>query len=71
VGGIIAGIIGIALTVPVMKLMNTPEELMHDSAMYVMIYFGGLVFIFVYNMGSAILRAIGDSKRPLYYLIIC
>ena len=50
VGGIIAGIIGIALTVPVMKLMNTPEELMHDSAM---------------------LRAIGDSKRPLYYLIIC
>jgi len=71
VGGIIAGIIGIALTVPVMKLMNTPEELMHDSAMYVMIYFGGLVFIVVYNMGSAILRAIGDSKRPLYYLIIC
>lgn len=71
IGGIAAGIIGIAVTVPVMRLMNTPAELLHDSAMYVMIYFGGLVFIFVYNMGSAILRAIGDSKRPLYYLMIC
>lgn len=71
IGGAAAGIIGIVVTVPIMRLMNTPEELLHDSAMYVMIYFAGLVFIFVYNMGSAILRAIGDSKRPLYYLVIC
>ena len=71
IGGIAAGLIGIAVTVPIMRLMNTPAELLHDSAMYVMIYFAGLVFIFVYNMGSAILRAIGDSKRPLYYLVIC
>lgn len=71
IGGIIAGIAGIIVTPAVMRVMNTPEELMHDSTMYVRIYFAGLIFIFVYNMGSAILRAIGDSKRPLYYLMIC
>lgn len=70
-GGIIAGIAGIIATIPVLKLMNTPAELMKDSALYVRIYFAGLVFIFVYNMGSAVLRAVGDVRRPLYYLIIC
>ena len=49
IGGAAAGIIGIVVTVPIMRLMNTPEELLHDSAMYVMIYFAGLVFILVYN----------------------
>ena len=55
----------------VLKWMNTPENLLPDSTLYVRIYFAGLLFIFVYNMGAAILRAIGDSKRPLYFLIIC
>ena len=44
---------------------------MAGSASYLRIYFGGIVFVFIYNVGSAILRAVGDSKRPLYYLIVC
>lgn len=70
-GGLIIGMIGMFVTPTIMKMMNTPKELLADSILYVRVYFSGLVFIFVYNMGSAILRAIGDSKRPLYYLIIC
>ena len=66
-GGIIAGVIGVVMTRMVLKWMNTPENLLPDSTLYVRIYFAGLLFIFVYNMGAAILRAIGDSKRPLYY----
>ncbi len=69
--GILIGLAGVVLTPMLLAQMNTPEELMHDSVMYVRIYFAGLAFVLVYNMGSAILRAIGDSRRPLYYLIIC
>lgn len=70
-GGLLAGLLGVIVTPSVLRIMNTPEELMKDSITYVRIYFAGLVFIFIYNMGAAILRAIGDSKRPLYYLIVC
>lgn len=69
--GIIVGIGGVAATPAILRLMNTPQELMADSTLYVRIYFAGLLFVLVYNMGSAILRAIGDSRRPLYYLIVC
>lgn len=68
-GGIVFGIIGIVLTPWVLTLMKTPPRLMPDSVLYLRIYFSGLVFLFLYNMGAAILRALGDSKRPLYYLI--
>ena len=51
--------------------MNTPDEIMQDSVIYLRIYFAGIIFVFLYNMGSSILRAVGDSKRPLYYLIAC
>ena len=44
---------------------------MADSATYLRIYFGGIIFVFIYNVGSAILRAVGDSTRPLYFLIAC
>ena len=70
-GGLISGLAGIVCTSAIMRMMHTPEELMRDSVLYVRIYFAGMVFVFVYNMGSAILRAIGDSKRPLYYLMVC
>lgn len=69
--GILIGAAGFALTPYLMKQMNTPAELMKDSILYVQIYFAGLIFVLIYNMGSAILRSIGDSKRPLYYLMIC
>ncbi len=71
IGGIIFGAIGVLFAPNLLCLMNTPEELMKQSTIYVRIYFAGLVFVFLYNMGSAILRAIGDSKRPLYFLIVC
>lgn len=71
VGSIIITILGIALTPFMLRLMHTPENLIAGSAMYLRIYFGGIFFVFVYNVGSAILRAVGDSKRPLYYLIVC
>ena len=44
---------------------------MQDSVIYLRIYFAGIIFVLVYNMGSAILRATGDSRHPLYYLIVC
>lgn len=42
-----------------------------SSAAYLRIYFAGIIFVFLYNVGSAVLRALGDSRRPLYYLIVC
>lgn len=70
-GGIFFTFAGIILAPSLLSLMNTPAEIMRDSVVYLRIYFAGIIFVFVYNMGSAILRATGDSKRPLYYLIVC
>ena len=71
VGGIVTGIAGILLTPSLLKMMNTPADVMEGSTMYLRIYFAGIIFVFVYNIGSGILRAVGDSKRPLYFLIVC
>lgn len=68
--GILTGLLGIFVSEPVLRLMKTPEELMADSTIYLHIYFLGIVFNVVYNMGASILRAMGDSRRPLYVLII-
>ncbi len=51
--------------------MNTTEEVIAPSTTYLRIYFAGIIFVFIYNVGSSILRAVGDSRRPLYYLIVC
>ncbi len=69
--GIAAGILGIAVTPWILNAMKTPADLLHDSTVYMRVYFSGMVFVLMYNIGSAILRAIGDSKRPLYFLIVC
>ena len=50
--------------------MKTPADVVDDSAIYLQIYFGGIIFNLIYNMGASILRAVGDSKRPLYVLIV-
>lgn len=71
VGGILTSVIGIAATPGMLRLMKTPDNVMADSRTYLSIYFAGILFVFIYNVGSAILRAAGDSKRPLYFLIIC
>lgn len=70
-GSIVISILGIILAPSMLEWMHTPEEIMADSAMYLRIYFAGILFVFIYNMGSSVLRATGDSKHPLYYLIFC
>ena len=70
-GGVMLGGLGIVFTKPFLRLLRTPENLMANSAAYVRILLAGLVFTLIYNMGSGILRAVGDSKRPLYTLIAC
>lgn len=71
VGGIVLGIICIFLARPFLLLLRTPGDLMEMSTLYVRVLMSGLVFALVYNIGAGILRAIGDSKRPLYILIAC
>ena len=68
--GVIIGAAGFFLSDAVLKAMNTPAELMADSRTYLHIYFMGIVFNLVYNMGASVLRALGDSRRPLYVLIV-
>ena len=68
-GGLILTVSGIILTPFLLEMMNTPADIVADSAVYLRIYFAGIIFVLIYNMGSAILRATGDSKRPLYYLM--
>lgn len=68
--GCIVGVLGFFLTDTVLTLMKTPQELMVDSRIYLHIYFCGMVFNIIYNMGASILRAVGDSKRPLYVLMV-
>lgn len=70
-GGLVLSIICFFMTPSILRLMNTPQELMEASTIYIRVYFVGLLFVFIYNMGSSVLRAIGDSKRPLYFLIVC
>ena len=70
IGGIIITVIGLLSASWVICIMKTPEEIIDASTAYLRIYFLGMVANLLYNMGAGILRAIGDSKRPLYVLII-
>lgn len=67
--GCAIGIIGFFASDTILEMMNTPVELMDESSVYLHIYFCGTVFNLVYNMGAAVLRAMGDSRRPLYVLM--
>ena len=68
-GGIILMILGLIGAPFALKAMGTPEDVMNYAVVYIRIYFIGIIGNLVYNMGSGILRAIGDSKRPLYFLM--
>lgn len=67
--GIILTIIGIVVAVKILEWMQAPKEVLDLAALYLRIYFVGMTSTMVYNFGSAILRAVGDTKRPLYYLL--
>ena len=63
--------IGLAMTPFMLRLMNTPENVMPESTAYLTIYFSGILGLMVYNIGAGILRAVGDSQRPFYFLVVC
>lgn len=69
--GVVFTGVGIGFTPAMLRLMNTPPEVMADAATYLSIYFAGILGLMIYNMGSGILRAVGDSRRPFYFLIVC
>lgn len=70
ISGFIMLALGQVIAVPILKLLNTPSHILPMAQMYLRIYFLGMPFLMVYDFGSAVLRSIGDTRRPLYYLII-
>lgn len=70
IGGLFLTVVGVLLSPTVVRLIGVPENIMADSISYLRIYFGGIIAMMTYNMGAGILRAVGDSKTPLYFLII-
>ncbi len=70
VGGIIIAVIGCVASRPILELMGSPDEVIDLSTTYMRIYFIGMPVTLLYNFGAAILRATGDTRRPLYYLMV-
>ena len=70
VSGVVLIFLGYFAAAPILRLMGSPEEVLPLSVTYVRIYFLGVPFILLYNFGSAALRSIGDTRRPLYYLTV-
>ena len=70
VGGVAMIFVGFFLAKPLLELMGTPVDVLEDAALYMRIYFAGMPAFMVYNFGAAILRAIGDTRRPLYFLTL-
>ena len=69
--GILFTGIGLFITPFMLQLMNTPENVLPESTAYLNIYFCGIMGLMIYNMGASILRAVGDSQRPFYFLVVC
>ena len=68
--GVVFTAAGIAMTPLMLQLMKTPAEVAPEQAAYLRIYFAGVIGLLLYNMGSGILRAVGDSRRPFYFLVV-
>ena len=66
--GVMAGIVGLVFSTPLLRLMGSPEDVLPLASLYLKIYFCGMPFNIAYNFGAAVLRAVGDTKRPLYIL---
>lgn len=69
-GSVVLTVATVALTRPMMQLMQTPADILDGAVTYIGWIFAGIPFIFLYNMVAAIMRALGDSKTPLYFLIL-
>ncbi|MBQ7827793.1 MAG: MATE family efflux transporter [Clostridia bacterium] len=68
--GLLLTVVGITIAEPMLRLVNTPEDILPHSAIYMKIYFAGMTFNMVYNFTASMLRAAGDSKSPLVYLTV-
>lgn len=70
IGGVALSILGVLASPLILKWMGTPEDVMEGSVVYLRIFFSGSLFNLLYNMTAGVLRAVGDSRRPLYYLAV-
>ncbi len=70
VSGVVLVFVGLILSRPALLLMDTPEDVIDQAVLYIRIYFVGMPVMMLYNFGSAVLRAVGDTRRPLYFLMI-
>ena len=70
ISGIVMAFVGLFFTRPALEIMGTPDNVIDQSTLYMRIYFLGMPFFMLYNFGASILRAVGDTKRPLLFLII-
>ena len=68
--GVVITIAGVLLTPHLLIWMGTPESVLPNSILYFRIYFGGVIFVILYNTAAGIFQAVGDSRHPLYYLIV-
>ena len=69
VGGLCMTVLGLLVSRPLLTAMGTPADIMDHALTYLRVYFFGIVAAFLYNIGSGILRAVGDTQRPLYFLM--
>ena len=70
VTGILVGILGIVVSTPALRLMDTPDDVIRQASGYMQIYFCGMPAMMIFNFAAAILRSAGDTKRPLFYLCV-
>lgn len=63
--------VGLFMIPYLLDLMNTPADVLPESTLYLTIYFSGILGLMIYNIGAGILRAVGDSQRPFYFLVVC
>ncbi|NLC26823.1 MAG: MATE family efflux transporter [Fastidiosipila sp.] len=68
--GVLLTVAGFIFSTPLLRLMNTPPEIIADTSIYLRIFFAGSIPALVYNMGAGILRSVGDSRRPFYFLAV-
>lgn len=70
ISGIVMGVVGVIFARGALEIMGTPDDVIGLSTIYMRIYFCGMPFFMLYNYGAAILRAVGDTRRPLLFLVV-
>ena len=68
--GVVMAALGIVLSKPLLRIVDCPEDVMADALLYLQIYLAGVLFTAIYNVGACVLRAVGDSRNPFFYLAL-